>query len=74
MVKGFLVLSEVSVLSKVILEDIVDIPLNVGTGAKDYITLNEGVVRPTLNPSLLIYDEGTNTIDVISIYESIVQE
>ena len=51
-----------------------DIPLNVGTGAKDYITLKEAVVRPTLYPGLLIYDEGSDAIDMIIVYESIVKK
>ena len=51
-----------------------DIPLNVGTGAKDYITLKEGVVRPTLYPGLVIYDEGSDTMDMVIVYESVVKK
>ena len=51
----------------------IDIPVDVWVETKHDVTFKKGMVAPSCEPSLLIYDEGCDCLAMITVYQAIVK-
>ena len=73
-IKTSLVFSKVGVLLVVILDDILVGPLDVRGGAKDDLAFKKSMVGSTLVTGILIYDERSDGVNMVTVNKAIVEE
>ena len=69
-----MVFSEASFLTKIVVNDFMEVPINMGVKAKHNLTLKQSVIASCSEPGLLVYDEGGHGVRVLTVYQPVVQQ